>query len=71
MVDLVIIGHNLRAGISRAEAVSAEMRDKTIIVWVARPTTQSDYVRKGFRHFCSRDTVVGKITEIVTAEQSK
>lgn len=67
--DLVIIGNNLSAGISKATAIPETMKNRTIIVWNDSAFDHmSAYTALGLRHFTTRTNLWTKIQEILKPE---
>ncbi|MFA5961449.1 MAG: hypothetical protein WC848_02070 [Parcubacteria group bacterium] len=64
--NLVVIGNNLGAGISKAKAVPETMKNQTIIVWNHSTFDHmSIYADLGFQHFTTRTSLWTKIQEIL------
>lgn len=54
--DLIVIGNNLGAGLSKAEQLPLDARANAIVVWNEdpMPATTAPYRRLGYIHFMSR-----------------
>lgn len=66
LVDLVVIGNNLGAGLVKAQAVAEDMKPKTIVTWnTYRKGEERLYLAHGLRHFCSRIDLPLKVPEVL------
>jgi hypothetical protein len=53
--DFVIVGNNQGSGLAYANAIPAEMRPRTLIVWNDyEPGDETDYAALGYEHVASR-----------------
>jgi len=68
MIDLVVIGNNLGAGVKKAEAVAKKMRDRTIILWnryTPGCPEEKHYRELGITRFASRSDLPKEILEMI------
>ncbi len=55
-VDIVVVGNNLGAGVTKAMSIADDMKEMTVVVWnFYHKGLEANYSAIGFKHFGSRN----------------